>query len=369
MKFKRMPIEIEAPEQMGYANIRYNLTESSYTDSFLKDLDINLSDLELCYGNHIGHEKLRELLAKEEGLKAQDVLLTPGAAGALFFIANTFLNKGDRLLVEFPNYGTNIETPRTLGAELDFIEVSLETNFMPSLAQIKEKITPQTKLISLTVPHNPTGTCVSLEFLKSVIALSEDKKIPLLVDETYRDMNFDNQLPTAASLSTNVISVSSLSKTYGLPGIRLGWLFCQNQEWMEQFLAVKEQVVICGSMADEEIAYQFLLKKEKHLKRIKESILTRRKILCDWLVKEKNIEAVTPVAGVVCFPRIKNISDSQLDFFYKILNSKYGTYVGPGHWFAMDKRYMRLGYGWPKDADLKQGLENISLCLQESLSR
>src|SRR5215472_6704365 len=116
MEYKRMPIEIESPEQMGYDRIRCNLSESSYTDTVLRDLLAadELRDLVLCYGPHQGHEGLRKLIVEDNpAFSTDDVLLTMGAAGALFIIATTLLEKGDGLVVVHPNYATNIETPRT----------------------------------------------------------------------------------------------------------------------------------------------------------------------------------------------------------------------------------------------------------------
>src|SRR3954468_8650735 len=112
MQYKRMPIEIESPEQMGYDNIRHNLSESSYTDALLGDIgDLVpvLKDLVLCYGSHSGHEGLRALIVKDgPTLAKDDVLLTMGAAAGLFIIATTLLETGDEVVVVRPNYATNL---------------------------------------------------------------------------------------------------------------------------------------------------------------------------------------------------------------------------------------------------------------------
>src|SRR4249920_911497 len=111
MKFVRMPIEIESPEQMGYSNIQCNLTESSVSDLLFRDIHFDLRDLVFCYGHHAGKPELRELIAAEHaGINAENILITTGAASALFIINTSILNAGDHLLVMHPNYGTNIET-------------------------------------------------------------------------------------------------------------------------------------------------------------------------------------------------------------------------------------------------------------------
>ena len=371
MNYVRMPIEIESPEQMGYENLKFNLTESSITDMKLGDLNLNLEELVIAYGDHIGHPKLRELIANDAGVQVEDVLLTAGAATALFIVSTSLLGKDDRLIVTHPNYATNIATPRAIGAQIDVINLQFENGFhLPSINEIENKIIPnKTKFISITVPNNPTGTIISRTELDKLISLTKDKSITLLVDETYRDMTFANVLPIAASLASHVISVSSLSKTYGLPGIRLGWLICQDKNLMEKFLAAKEQIMICGSVVDEEIAYRYMLIRNQRLPLILKEIQIRFKIIKEWMNESnKYLKWIEPQGGVVCFPRIKvNIDPEE---FYKILNKTFQTFVGPGHWFEMDKKFMRIGFGWPATHDeLRQGLKHITsaieMCLQK----
>ena len=364
-----MPIEIESPEQIGYENIKFNLTESSVTDVKLGDLNLNLQELVIAYGDHIGHPKLRELIAIDAGVQVDDVLLTTGAATALFIVSTSLLGKNDRILVERPNYATNIETPRAIGAQIDFIELQFENQFRLSIDEIEKKIkSNETKLMSVTVPNNPTGTVISRTDLDALISLSKEKGINLLVDETYRDMTFKNLLPVAASLAPNIISVSSLSKTYGLPGIRVGWLICQDKKLMEKFLAAKEQIMICGSVVDEEIAYRYMLTRDKRLTLILEEIQARFKIVKEWMNEPNQyLEWVEPQGGVVCFPRIKvNVEPNE---FYNVLNNTFKTFVGPGHWFEMEKKFMRIGYGWPTRDELIQGLKNITSAIEICLEK
>ena len=115
MKYVRMPIEIESPEERGYATIRYNLAESSVTDRALGAFGLDLDGTILAYGDHRGLPALRDEIAGDAGVGAGDVLATAGAAGALFIIATTLLGPDDHLVVVRPNYATNLETPRASG--------------------------------------------------------------------------------------------------------------------------------------------------------------------------------------------------------------------------------------------------------------
>jgi aspartate/methionine/tyrosine aminotransferase len=300
------------------------------------------------------------IAAEGEGLRADEALATPGAAAALFIIATSLLTPRDRILVVHPNYATNIETPRAIGCGVDLLELRFEDGFRLDIGRLRAMMTPQTKLISLTTPHNPTGTALSESDIKEAAGIAERAGCPLLVDETYRDMAFDGPAPLAASISPSAISVSSLSKTYGLPGIRVGWIISKNAALMETFLAAKEQIVICGSALDERAAVALMRRKKEFqsaaLAHIKRAFGATR----DWMASQNDLEWVEPCGGVVCFPRIKPALDIDVDEFYNILNEEYGTYVGPGHWFGMDRRHMRIGYGWPKPEELALGLENIT---------
>ena len=361
MRYRRMPIEVESPEQLGYDKIRFNLTESSCADLTFGDLDLDLRSLPLAYCDHLGKPELRLAIAVDSGLPSREnVLLTPGAAGALFIIATTLLQADDHILVVRPNYATNLETPRAIGCQVDIYDLKFEEGFDIDLDRLTQMLHPKTKYISITVPNNPTGTMLSGARLESLIALAESRGIRLLVDETYREMTYGELLPVAASLSPSVISVSSLSKTYGLPGIRMGWLATQDPALIETFLAAKEQIVICNSVIDEEIAWQFYRNKPAWLERNRREITARFDLVKKWFRSQEELEWVEPRGGVVAFPRIKPALAVDVDRFYKILQEEHGTYVGPGHWFEMDRRFFRLGFGWPKTADLAGGLAAIT---------
>ena len=372
MKYVRMPIEIESPEQMGYENVKYNLTESSFADAQLGDLDLDLRSLILCYGDHQGNRRLRELIAADSGVTPDEVLITAGAASALFVIATSLLRAGDRLLVEKPNYATNIETPRAIGAEIDFLALRFEEGFRPNLERLAAQIHPQTKLVSLTVPHNPTGSMLSEAELRQIIDLCARKGVTLLVDETYREMAFSGPLPVAASLvaphqqGSPVLSVSSLSKTWGLPGIRIGWLICRDRRLMETLLAAKEQIFICNSVVDEEIALRFLERKAQFSPAIFATMKRNFATLDAWMTQQSALEWVRPEGGVVGFPRFRDSYPIDIERFYRVLNIQHKTFVGPGHWFEMDRKYMRIGYGWPKYEELVAGLAAITQAAQEA---
>lgn len=365
MRYVRMPIEVESPEEYGYGNIRFNLSESSITDQSLASLGLTIPDLALLYGEHRGSFALRELIVAEEPkLKADDVLIAGGAAGALFIIATGLLGADDHLVVVRPNYATNLETPRAIGCPISFVDLKFEDGFALDVGRLAAAVTPRTKLISITCPHNPTGVTISEEELRRIARFAAERGCLLLVDETYRDLSLTGKLPMAASLGKHVISVSSLSKAYGVPGIRVGWIINTDPDLQEKFLAAKEQISICGSVINEWVAEQILERRDAFLTPTLAEWRRRLDRIATWIAGEELLEWVRPSGDVVCFPRMKADPPGGTDAFYRRLLQDHGTYVGPGHWFEMPDRYFRLGYGWPTADELEGGLAGISAALR-----
>ncbi len=363
-----MPIEIESPEQIGYSNVKYNLAESSVRDVSLDLNQLDLQNLLLCYGDHYGKPELREMIASEtQSISNDQVLLTPSAATALFIISTSLLSAKDHLIVVRPNYATNIETPRAIGCEIDFVDVRFEEEFQIDWNKLKSLIRSNTKLISLTHPHNPTGMCLSKDDFNQIKEIAELNNVHVLVDETYRELHRGEVLPYAADLHSKIISVSSLSKAFGLPGIRIGWILTQDKDVMLRFLAAKEQIIICNSVVDEEIGYQFYKKKKEFLSTINQNTNQNFELLKKWFDQQQCLEWVEPKGGVVCFPRIKSNLKIDYNRFYEDLNIKFETFVGPGHWFEMPKNYMRIGFGYPLKDELSTGLQNIEKAIKLQL--
>jgi aspartate/methionine/tyrosine aminotransferase len=261
------------------------------------------------------------------------------------------------------NYATNLETPRAVGADVDIVDLAFDDGWRLDVERLAARVRPGvTRLISVTCPHNPTGTMLDLEQLHALVDLAERSGAVLLIDETYRDLTHAEQdrLPIAAGLSTRAVSVSSMSKTYGLPGLRVGWAVCRDPALAETLLAAKEQMVICGPTLDEAIAGRVLAARPRILPPILEGVRAQLAIVRDWLAGQDVFEWVAPTGGVVGLVRVRPEIEIDTARFYGDLLADHGTYVGPGHWFELDDRHFRLGFGWPTSAELGAGLAGIS---------
>lgn len=381
LRYRRMPIEVESPEAMGMLeSIQCNLCESSMADTVLGDvIDVSeLRGLVLNYGDHHGLPELRREIVRghEEHIldPSKHVLVTVGASHALFMISTSLLSAQSHIAVMFPNYTSNLETPEyAMQVSTKRIELKFEHGWRLQMDELRRLLmeNPNVRLVSITTPHNPTGMVMTEDEIRAVLDLVREHSkrtghdCRLLVDETYRDMQAlgpNGELPPlAATFGNDVISVSSMSKTYGMPGIRIGWIVCRDERLMKRLLAAKEQTVICGSAVDEKLAYLALSKRAELLPSILSDIETRRNIVKEWVERNSDIvEWVEPRGGCVTFPRFKSDIDIDIQRFHFLLLHRYSTYVGAGHWFGYDERYMRIGYGWSKIQDLRDGLDNIT---------
>ena len=156
-----------------------------------------------------------------------------------------------------------------------------------------------------------------------------------------------------------------MSKVYGLPGIRIGWLATQSKEIIDGVLAIREQISITNSAISEEIAVKVFERKDEFLKRAKDHTLRNFSIVNEWMAKQEDLEWIPPEAGVVAFPRIISPEISDCENVYRLLAEKYKSFVIPGRCFEMENKYFRLGYGGTPD-ELKIGLDNIRSAIKDA---
>ncbi|MBA3810466.1 MAG: aminotransferase class I/II-fold pyridoxal phosphate-dependent enzyme [Caulobacteraceae bacterium] len=251
-----------------------------------------------------GDPTLRALIAARTGggLTPDNVLITAGASAALFIVAISLLRTGDHVIVERPNYATNnIVTPRVLGCAVDCLDLDFDRGFALDLDAPAGMAGPETKLISLTTPHNPTGVALGADCLRQVIGLAERGGAYVLVDETYREMSLARAPPPVATLSERAISVGSLPKSFGIPGIRVGWIVSRSPSLIHRFLCAKEQSGIFGSVVDEAIAAHADAGADAWLEGNDRRLRDALARVAAWMDGEPLLEWVTPGGGCVCF--------------------------------------------------------------------
>lgn len=357
-----MPLEIWFDEYQF--EIDYDIGESGTKFHTVKNLDIDLNDVELRYGYHLGHPTLRKEIAKQyKGNSSENIAVTTGASEANFAIIAHLVGPKDHIIVEHPTYPSLYQVARSLGRDLTLFKLNWENEFRPDMDTLRKLVKPNTKLITLTHPNNPTGSVISKSELKEAIEIAEDANAYLMVDETYRDLMFQTPPPLAATMSPSAISLTSMSKTWGLPGIRIGWAAAE-KSIIEAIRAVREQVTICNSSVGEAIAREVIRKKDEILPIIRKSVISNFKIVEEWMGSQKWLEWIAPHSGVVGAPRlVKGGSTNEL---CKLLVTKYRTFTVPGSRMELEGHF-RLGFGGEQD-ELIKGLEQLGRALKELYS-
>jgi aspartate/methionine/tyrosine aminotransferase len=359
LPFDRMPLEIWFDNYQF--EVDYDIGESGTKFLTVKELGIDLNKVELRYGYHLGHPSLREEIAKQyENNSLDNVAVTTGASEANFAIIAHLVGPKDHLIVEHPTYPSLYQVARSLGRNLTLFKLEWDNEFRPDMDKLRKLVKPNTKLISLTHPNNPTGSVITEAEIKEAIEIAEDAGAYLMVDETYRDLMFDSPPPLAASMSPRAISLTSMSKTWGLPGIRIGWAVGDNSI-VEAIRAVREQITICNSSIGEAIAKEILHKKDEVLAIIMKAVVSNFKIVREWMDSQDWLEWIEPKSGVIGAPRLRR--GGSTDELCELLVTKYRTFTVPGSRMELDG-YFRLGFGGEQE-ELIEGLEQLGKALKE----
>ncbi len=359
MTFERMPLEIWFDDHQF--EVDYDIGESGTKFLTVKQLEIDLNEVQLRYGYHLGHPSLRREIAKQyKGATAKNVAVTTGASEANFAVIAHLVGPKDNIIVEHPTYPSLYQVARSLRRNLTLFKLEWGNDFRPDLDKLRKLIKPNTKLITLTHPNNPTGSVITKSELKEAIEIAEDAGAYIMVDETYRDLMFPQPPPLASSMSPNAISLTSMSKTWGLPGIRIGWAVAE-ESIVEAIRTVREQVTICNSSVGEAIAKDVLQKRSEILPVIRKVVISNYKIVEDWMNSQEWLEWIEPQSGVVGAPRLRR--GGSTDQLCELLVKKYRTFTVPGSRMELEGHF-RLGFGGDHE-ELIDGLEQLSKALKE----
>jgi aspartate/methionine/tyrosine aminotransferase len=354
---------------------RYNLAETDAKPFTLQELlslgeqeklTSRLMELKLGYNPTTGSETLRQAIASQYAQTNPDqVLVTTGAIEADFILTNVLVEPGDTVIVQFPAYQVLYSVATARGAKVKHWTMSFAEGYKPNLAQLAELIDDRTKLIVLNNPHNPTGAVIPQKDLQTILQWAEEKDFWVLCDEVYHGLAFQEGLlpPPARDLSQRAISVGSMSKTFGLSGLRLGWL-AGPQELLHACWMWKDYTSISNSPLSDFLATLALEKIDKVRERNLALAKQNLKMLLKWFNQHsQQVDYVKPQAGLVCFPHFK-LPISTAEFCRRAYTEK-GVLLVPGECFD-SPGYIRFGFGGdPKD--FAAGLQELSdLCKEIS---
>jgi aspartate/methionine/tyrosine aminotransferase len=342
-----------------HATARYNLANSGILGCDLNDLPITTDDVALNGKNEEGYGPLKEAIATKYGVTVDQVVIEQGTSMANFLAMATAIERGDEVLVEQPTFDPLLSALDYLGAEIKRFARSFENGYRIDVDEVGRLITSRTRLIVLTSPHNPSGVAVDPATIKDIGEFARDIGARVLVDEVFRDILFEGAQPVAASLSPQFITTGSLSKSYGLAGLRCGWVMCE-PELAERMRRMNDLFGVIGSMPSDAlsvVAFRHLGKLEARTRALIEPNLA---LMRAFLREHEDVlDCIIPGRSMIVFPRLKNHEDSES--LHDLLR-RFGTSIVPGKYFEAP-RHFRLGFA-VKTEDVAAGLSNLSKVLR-----
>jgi len=363
---KFQPFEMERMMSKWENVVDYNLSESGVHPVTLGELADDpavieeLLRTELNYPQANGTIELRERIAAlYPGATPDNVLVTVGCIEANFISLQTLLTAGDELVMMMPNYTQIWGLGRNLGLEVKSFHLEEERGWAPDLDELNEVVSEKTKLIAICNPNNPTGYILTEAEMEAIVAAAERVGAWLLADEVYSGAErlTDDQTPSFWGRYDKVLAMNSLSKAYGLPGLRLGWVVGPAAT-VDDIWARHEYTTISTTMLSNKLA-AFALSPEvrpRLIRRARDYIRRGFPILDSWLESHEGIfSLVPPQAAAIAFARY-HLDINSIELIERLIQEK-SVLIVPGEHLGLDHHF-RISYGLPSDY-LRAGLDRI----------
>jgi aspartate/methionine/tyrosine aminotransferase len=305
-----------------------------------------LTALRLGYTEVPGSPELRRAVAAlYERATPEDVLTLAAAEEGIFTTYHALLAPGDHVVVEAPCYGSALTVARSTGAEVSLWQRRHEDGWAYDLDQLEGLLRPETRLVYLNSPHNPTGSHISPSEQARLVAMLAERRIVLFADEVYRGLEHDpaDRLPAASDLYERAISLNTVSKAYGLPGLRTGWLTCRDPALLERVREMKLYTTICSSAPSELLVALALRHAERLVSESRELVLENLPLIASFLARHGELlEWVAPKAGPIGFPRV--LDGREVMRWCEQTAERAGVLLLPGTVYD-EPRHIRLGFG------------------------
>ena len=371
MKIREFGVEIWMNEYEN--NCDYNLAETCVQSLTVEELleisggkDTILAELlpmKLTYGAIEGSDRLKNaIISLYDNQTTENIIATHGAIGANALIYETLISSGDEVISVLPTYQQHYSIPESYGADVKVLELKEEEGFLPNLNSLKSMVGAKTKLIAVNNPNNPTGALMDEAMLMQLADIARTCDAYVLCDEVYRgsDQEGNGFTRSIADIYEKGVSTASMSKSFSLAGLRLGWI-AGPQELIEEVSIRRDYNTISVGMIDDHFASIALENKDKIIARSQKITRENLEILDRWVENETLISYVKPKSGTTALLKY-DVDMSSRDFCVKLLEQT-GVMLTPGS--AMDMEgYVRIGYANSADI-LKTGLGKISTFLSD----
>ncbi|MFQ5741494.1 MAG: aminotransferase class I/II-fold pyridoxal phosphate-dependent enzyme [Acidobacteriota bacterium] len=366
---KLEPFQMERLQSTWEHAVDCNLSESGVHPVRLGELvpeaemREQLLGLELGYPQTNGTPELRSAIASMYcGATPENVLVVTGTAEANFLAGGLLLEPGDQMVLMLPNYMQLWGLGRSLGAEVTPFHLLEERAWSPDLRGLENVISSQTRVIAVCNPNNPTGAILTESEMTRIVAAADRTGAWLLADEVYRGAELDGKrTPSFWGLYDRTVITSGLSKAYGLPGLRIGWMV-SSPDMIEQAWGYRDYTTIAASAASDFLARLALRadNRERLLNRTRHLLKSNYPLLRSWVDGHSDLLSLTdPKAGAIAYLRYR--LDIPSEKLVETLRKEKSVLVVPGAHFLME-HYLRIGYGCVPQ-QLEEGLGRIGAFL------
>ena len=294
------------------------------------------------------------------GIDPRNVLQMNGATGANLAVLYTLVNPGDHVVAEYPTYQPLYEIPRTLGAKVDLWRIHEEDGWQPRIEELERLVNRDAKLICINNASNPTGTVLSRDQLEAIAQIARSVGAYVLSDEVYLPLEDTGSYCSIVDVYERGIATNSLSKTYSVPGIRIGWIVC-DAELADRLRTCRDYSLICAGVFSDAMAVHVLRHRDQILARNRDIMLRNRAIVQEWIDGEPRASWVPPRGVSTSFIRLDLPMDDEA-FCRKLLATR-GVLLVPGSRFELPCG-ARLGY-CAQEETLRRGLDELSCALRE----
>ena len=319
--------------------VKYDLALSGILNLPFAELDVKLNELELHGDNAYGYRPLVEAIAAHRHVAPENVVTISGGTSMANHLAMAaLLEREDDVLIEKPTYDPLLAIAEYLGAKIKRFPRRFEDDFEIDIVELEKQITPRTRVIALTNLHNPSSELVEEATLRKIGELARDVGARVLVDEVYLEAMFENSPPSAVSLGPEFVVTSSLTKGYGLSGLRCGWILA-DPEVAKRIRRLDDIFAASAPNVMERLSVTALNQLPKIAARAKAMLETNRKTLNNFLETRGDLDARSTKFGTTSFPRLRAGNAEKLS---TLLIEKYETAVVPGRFFESPD-HIRIG--------------------------
>lgn len=323
------------------------------------DLDLSaLLSMKMTYGEINGSLRLRKAIcALYDSQTVDNVITTHGTIGANMLVHKTLISAGDQVVAIVPTYQQHYSIPASIGADVKLLQLREENAFLPDLDALRAMVTPQTRLIAMNNPNNPTGALMDRAMLTEIAAIAREVDAWLLCDEVYRgtDQTGTGMTVSIADIYEKGISTASMSKAFSLAGLRLGWIAAPSAV-IEAVSIHRDYDTISVGMIDDHFAALALEHKDAVLARSQSITRGNLAILAEWVAEQPKITWVQPQSGTTALLKF-DLPMTSREFCVDLLQ-KTGVMFTPGSALNMEG-YVRIGYA-NTPSILKEGLARAS---------